>query len=299
MDDKAPQLFHGACHASGKRSGHASGEAVSEESLWLERGDGHRLACRRRRGASPGIVFLGGYASDMTGTKATFLDGWCRRRGQAFLRFDYLGHGQSSGAFADGTIGRWSDDALACLDRLTAGPQILVGSSMGGWIMLDLALKRPRRLAGLVGIAAAPDFSQDLWWAMTPDERRRLAARGAIEIDGDGGRHVVTRALVEDGRRHLLLRGPIDLPMPVRLLHGMEDASVPWSTAIDIADRLSGGDVAVTLVKDGDHRLSRPRDLERLGLALEELCASSAAGAPSCPERSAAASAASPSRQEG
>lgn len=280
MDDKAPQLSHGSGHASG-------------ETLWLERGDGHRLACRRLRGASPGIVFLGGYASDMTGTKATFLDGWCRRRGQAFLRFDYLGHGQSSGAFADGTIGRWSDDALACLDRLTTGPQILVGSSMGGWIMLDLALKRPRRLAGLVGIAAAPDFSQDLWWAMTPAERRRMATRGAIEIDGG---HTVTRAFVEDGRRHLLLRGPIDLPMPVRLLHGMEDASVPWSTAIDIADRLSGGDVAVTLIKDGDHRLSRPRDLERLALALEELCASSAA--PSRRE-SAAASAASPSRQEG
>ena len=293
MDDKAPRLSHGARHAGG--------ETVSEESLWLERGDGHRLACRRRRGASPGIVFLGGYASDMTGTKATFLDGWCRRRGQAFLRFDYLGHGQSSGAFADGTIGRWSDDALACLDRLTTGPQILVGSSMGGWIMLALALKRPRRLAGLVGIAAAPDFSQDLWWAMTPGERQRLAAQGAIEIDGDGGRHIVTRAFVEDGRRRLLLRGPIDLPMPVRLLHGMEDASVPWPTAIAIADRLGGGDVAVTLIKDGDHRLSRPRDLERLALALEELCAPSAAGgAPSCPEpRSAAASAARPSRQEG
>lgn len=279
MDDAAPQ----------QRAATPPGPEP-QETLWLARGDGQRLAFRRREGAAPGVVWLGGYASDMTGTKASFLDAWCRRRGQAFLRFDYLGHGQSSGAFAAGTIGRWSDDALACLDRLTAGPQILVGSSMGGWIMLNLALKRPQRLAGLVGIAAAPDFTQDIRWAMTPAQRERMAAQGAVEIEGDGGCYRVTRALIEDGRRHLRLRGAIGLRLPVRLLHGMEDASVPWSTALAIADRLAGGDVAVTLIKDGDHRLSRPQDLERLGQALEEL---------SSPARSAATSAASPSRQEG
>ena len=238
---------------------------------WLERPGGHRLACHRRPGKGPGVVFLGGYASDMTGTKATFLDAWCAERGRAFVRFDYLGHGQSTGAFEDGTLGRWTDDALAALDALTEGPQILVGSSMGGWIMLLLALRRPERVAGLVGIAAAPDFSQDIWWGMSPAEQDRLAADGrAMLTEGDGSL-IVTRAFIEDGRNHLVMRGPIAIDCPVRLLQGMKDDAVPWLTAHRIAERLTGEDVIVTLVKDGDHRLSRDEDLARLGATLAEL----------------------------
>ena len=241
---------------------------------WLDRGEGHRLAYHRVEGSSPGVVFLGGYASDMTGTKATFLDGWCRKRGRSYLRFDYLGHGRSSGAFEDGTIGRWAEDALAALDTLTGGPQVLVGSSMGGWIMLLLALKRPERVAGLIGIAAAPDFSQDIWWSLEHGEQDRLMAEGRIGIEAEDGSYAVTRAFIEDGRHHLVMRGPIAVGCPVRLLQGMRDTAVAWATAYRIAERLTGDDVVVTLVKDGDHRLSRDQDLARLGATLDELASS-------------------------
>jgi pimeloyl-ACP methyl ester carboxylesterase len=246
---------------------------------WLDRGDGQRLAWQQVAGSGPGIVFLGGYGSDMTGTKASFLDGWCRSRGRAFLRFDYLGHGASSGRFEDGTLSRWRDDALAVLDHLTEGPQILVGSSMGGWIMLLLALAQPQRVAGLVGIAAAPDFSQDIWWSLTAAQQDRLLAEGLIEVSDDGALFTVTRDFIEDGRRHLLLRGPIAVAAPTRLLQGMNDSSVPWPTAHRVADLLAGDDVVVSLVKDGDHRLSRDEDLARLGATLEELSATVAGGA--------------------
>jgi len=238
---------------------------------WLERDGGHRLAYHRLEGAEPGVVFLGGYASDMTGTKATFLDAWCRERGRAYLRFDYLGHGQSSGRFEEGTIGRWTDDALAAIDALTEGPQILVGSSMGGWIMLNVALQRPERIAGLVGIAAAPDFSQDIWWSLSPQDQDRLESQGTLPISEGEESLIVSHAFIEDGRDHLVMRRPMAISAPVRLLQGMEDDAVPLPTAHRIAEKLESDDVVVTLIKDGDHRLSRDEDLARLGAALDEL----------------------------
>lgn len=234
----------------------------------LTRADGATIAYRRRPAHAaaadlPGILFLGGFASDMTGTKAAALDRFCADRGQAFLRFDYFGHGESSGAFADGTIGRWTDDALAVLDSLTDGPQILVGSSMGGWIMLNVALARPSRVAALVGIAAAPDFTEAIWEGLGEDGRATLLREGQIFLPSgySAAPYPITRRLIEEGRRHLRLSGPIPIARPVRLLHGMRDTDVDWHTALAIAERLDAEDVQVTLVKDGDHRLSRDRDL--------------------------------------
>jgi len=240
----------------------------------LTRQDGATIAYHRLAGSGPGIVFLGGFRSDMTGTKARYLEDYCRRRGQAYLRFDYFGHGASSGDAALGTIGRWSDDAIAVLDSLTEGPQMLAGSSMGGWIMLLAALARPSRVHGLVGIAAAPDFTEDLVWRrLDPEQQQELRATGVVtlpsEYDPDGYTHRLS--LFEDGKRHLVLRRTIDLECPVRLLHGMSDASVPWKTGLLLAERLASRDVVVILIKDGDHRLSRDRDLERLARTLDEL----------------------------
>jgi pimeloyl-ACP methyl ester carboxylesterase len=240
--------------------------------------DGIAIAYRRSTAdvgsRRPGVLFLPGFASDMTGVKATALEAWARGRGQALLRFDYSGHGQSDGAFGDGTIGRWTEDALAVLDQLTVGPQILVGSSMGGWIMLLAALARPSRIAGLVGIAAAPDFTEELMWAQMPaPARERLMRDGAILQPSRYGEAPmrISRALIEEGRRHLLLRGPIDIRCPVRLLHGMADPDVPWQTSLRLAERLTGGDVMLTLIKDGDHRLSREDDLRLMLAAIEAL----------------------------
>jgi pimeloyl-ACP methyl ester carboxylesterase len=240
----------------------------------LTRPDGATIAYHRLRGGSPGIVFLGGFRSDMTGTKALFLEDYCRRAGRAYVRFDYFGHGRSSGDFARGPIGRWREDAIAVLDSLSEGPQLLVGSSMGGWIMLLAALARPERAAALVGIAPAPDFTHELLPArLTPAQRRELVEKGAVVLpsDYDPAGYLYTRALVEDGRRHLLLGGPIPLDMPVRLLHGLADASVPWQLSLRLAERLRSRDVAVTLVKDGDHRLSTEADLRRLARTLDTL----------------------------
>ena len=246
--------------------------------MLLTLADGGHIAYRRLAaragGERPGIVFLSGFASDMTGAKGTALAAWAQERGRALLRFDYSGHGQSSGAFRDGTIGRWTADALAAIDRLTTGPQILVGSSMGGWIMLLAALARPDRIAGLVGIAAAPDFTEELMWAkMSPETRARLLAEGIIREPSQyqDTPLEISRALIEDGRRHLLLRGPIDIRCPVRLLHGMADPDVPWQTSVRLAEQLTGEDTTVTLIKDGDHRLSRTEDLQRIFAAVEEL----------------------------
>ncbi|MEK7820300.1 MAG: alpha/beta hydrolase [Pseudomonadota bacterium] len=229
--------------------------------------DGATIAYRLTPGKGPGVMFLPGFKSDMTGDKALALESLCRAEGRAFLRFDYTGHGESSGRFEDGTIGRWADDALAVLDRVAQGPQVLVGSSMGGWIALLVGLKRPGRIAGLVGIAAAPDFTEELIFAaLGSADHERLARDGRIAIPSEYNPEptVITRALIEDGRKHLLLGGPIAIGVPVRLIHGMKDPDVPWRTATRIAEKLAATDVEVTLVKNGGHRLSEPDDLERL-----------------------------------
>lgn len=239
----------------------------------LDRGDGTRLAWIRAAGRGPTVVFLPGYRSDMSGEKATMLAAFCAARGQALLRFDYSGHGVSDGAFEDGTIGTWAGDALAAIDALTEGPLVLVGSSMGGWIALLTARARPDRIAGLLGIAAAPDFTETLMWdAMAPAERATLLRDGVLRVPSQYGEpYAITRALIEDGRNHLLLDGPIPLPCPIRLLHGQRDPDVPWDTALRIAARVSSEDVRVILVKDGDHRLSRPQDLLLLRQTLDAL----------------------------
>ena len=240
----------------------------------LSRDDGRTIAYHFTPGKSPGVVFLTGLMSDMEGGKALSLEGFCRARGQAFLRFDYSGHGASSGAFTDGTIGRWAEDTVFVLDELTDGPQVLVGSSMGGWIMLLAALERPHRVAGLLGTAAAPDFTEDLIRpGLTGEQKAALEGDGLVRLPGDYGEdpYPITRALLEDGRTHLLLRQEIPLEIPVRLIHGMKDADVPWGTSLLLAGRLKTGNVEVTLVKDGGHRLSEPEDLERLCGTLEAL----------------------------
>ncbi len=236
--------------------------------------DGQAIAYRGLDGAAPGVVFLCGYMSDMRGTKATSLERHCRETGRAFLRFDYRGTGESPGEFSEGTIGLWTDDALAALDSCTEGPQILVGSSMGGWIMLLAALARPSRVAGLVGIAAAPDFTEDLIRGRLGElARRDLAERGVCAVPGGPDPQPVTRALIEDGSGRLLLRRRIPLRCPVRLLHGMRDAEVPWTTSARLAERLLSDDVRTILIKDGDHRLSRERDIDRLLRVVDRLAA--------------------------
>jgi pimeloyl-ACP methyl ester carboxylesterase len=239
----------------------------------LDRGDGTKLAYILTEGSGPTVVFLPGFRSDMTGDKATALAADCAAAGRAMLRIDYSGHGASDGRFEDGTIGRWAEDVLTLIDRLTQGPLLLVGSSMGGWIALLTALARPERVAGLVGIAAAPDFTEALiWQTLSPDQRAQMLETGAIEIPSAYGPPTpITRALIEDGRTQLLLNGPIPLTCPIRLLHGQRDADVPWQTALRIAELLQAEDVRVTLVKDGDHRLSRPRDLALLRRTVAEL----------------------------
>jgi pimeloyl-ACP methyl ester carboxylesterase len=232
----------------------------------LDRGDGVFLACAHTPGQGPTVVFLPGFGSDMTGDKALAVEAWCRARGRACLRLDYSGHGASDGAFADGTIGRWTDDALFLIDRCGGDTVVLIGSSMGGWIALLAALARPARVAGLIGIAAAPDFTEDLMWAaFSAADRATLERDGILRVPSQyGGEQVFTRALIEDGRQHLLLRGSITLRCPVRLLHGQRDPDVPWQTALTLAERLESEDVRVTLVKDGTHRLSRPADIALL-----------------------------------
>jgi len=222
----------------------------------------------------PGLIFLGGFKSDMTGSKALALEDYARRNGREFLRFDYHGHGRSSGRFEDGTIGRWTADALTVLDQLTQGRQILVGSSMGGWIMLLVALARPERMAGLVGIAAAPDFTEDLIWA-----RATAQQRAALERDGfvdrpseyDEQPYRITYRLIEEGRAHLLLAKPVPIACPLRLIHGMKDQDVPWQTSLRLAEAVQSDDVEVTLVKSAAHRLSEPEDLQRLEQIIEAL----------------------------
>lgn len=211
----------------------------------------------------------------MTGTKVMALEAACASAGRAFTRFDYFGHGASSGAFTDGTIGRWSEDAIAVLDELTEGPQVLVGSSMGGWIMLLVALARPGRVCGLVGIAAAPDFTEDLMWDRMDDSIRAALARDGVYHEPsqyDEEPTAITLRLIEEGRDHLVLRSPIPLHCPVRLIHGLEDPDVPWDTSMRLSRVLESPDVTLTLVKDAVHRLSEPRDIARLIATVEEVC---------------------------
>ncbi|HXP12897.1 MAG TPA: alpha/beta hydrolase [Stellaceae bacterium] len=246
---------------------------VSDPSI-LTREDGATIAYHRTAGNAPGVVFLGGFMSDMTGTKATALESFCRARGQAFLRFDYFGHGRSSGEFSEATVGRWKDDALCVLDNLTAGPQVLVGSSLGGWIMLLAARDRPARVKALIGIAPAPDATEDLMWSrFAPELQAAILRDGQARIPSAYGAegYLITRKLIEDGRKHLVLRKPISISCPVRLIHGMRDADVPYRVSIELAEKLQSEDVRIELVKDGDHRLSREQDLALLTRQLELL----------------------------
>ncbi len=244
-----------------------------------------RIAVRMRQAAGagrggPGLVWLGGFKSDMGGTKAVALDRWAEEHGRACLRFDYSGHGESGGAFVDGSISRWLEESHAVFSAYAEGPQIVVGSSMGGWIALLLAraLRRapaPKaEIAGMVLIAPAVDFTEALMWKRFPEAiRREIETNGVWERPSaySEGPYQITRGLIEDGRRHLLLGGLIETGCPVRILQGVQDPDVPWGHAVELVSRLAQDDVVLTLVKDGDHRLSRPEDIERLLVAVSEL----------------------------
>ena len=234
----------------------------------LNRKDGSTIAYHQTSGKFPGVVFLTGLKSNMNGSKALALESYCKQRGQAFLRFDYTGHGQSSGTFESGCIGQWTADAVFAIDQLTKGPQILVGSSMGGWIMLLTALKRTERIVGLIGIAAAPDFTEDLMWKeLTAMQRKEMVVNGYVDLPNCYDYQEpfrITHKLIKDGKNQLLLKNLIPLDMPIRLIQGVKDDDVPWSTAGRIMEQVSSDDVEVTYIKAGDHRLSENQDLARL-----------------------------------
>jgi len=250
----------------------------------LSRPDGTRIAHHHSPAGTagaglPGVTFLGGFKSDMEGGKTLRLEAFCRAREQQFTRFDYRGHGKSSGKFEEGTIGLWLSDALAVLDEVTQGPQILVGSSMGGWIMLLAALARTDRVRGLVGVAPAPDFVVRMEGSLTPEQRNALEREGRFLRPSSYSEdpYPITRQLLEDGRKHLLLDRPIPLKVPVRILHGMLDDAVPWQLSMTLMEQLASTDVRVTFVKNGDHRLSEPAELEMLCNTVAELSAPIAA----------------------
>jgi pimeloyl-ACP methyl ester carboxylesterase len=237
------------------------------------------IAVRRHDGAAPGLLWLGGYKSDMKGTKAQALADWAAREGRGCVRFDYSGHGESGGAFADGTIGRWLAEALAVFEACCRGPQVVIGSSMGGWLALLLARalrgrKAPAaNLVGLVLVAPAVDFTEELMWKrFTPEIKRELAEKGvwARPSQYSPEPYLVTRQLIEEGRNHLLLGAIIETGCPVRILQGVQDPDVPWQHAKALVARFACDDVVLTLIKDGDHRLSRPEDIERLIRAVQE-----------------------------
>lgn len=224
--------------------------------------------------SKPGVIFLSGFNSDITGSKATGLAQHCATHGYDYICFNYYGCGTSSGDFSKGTIGRWLDDVLLVIDKLTTGPQILVGSSMGGWLMLLAALKHPERIVGLVGIASAPDFTETLIWDMWNKEQQQiLMETGQLELPADECEEsmLITRDLIEDGRNHLLLGNTIPITCPVRLLHGMQDTDVPYQTSLDIAEKLDSNDVEVHYVKDGNHRMSSLKNLELIYKTVDEL----------------------------
>ena len=248
---------------------------MSEASGKLDRPDGEQIAWRRVDGRGPTVVWLGGLRSDMAGAKAQALADWAEAQGRAYLRFDYLGHGESSGDFqAKGTITRWREDALAVLDDLAAGPVILVGSSMGGWIACLAAMARPERVQAMVLIAPVPDFTEKLMTpGIPPDGHAALAADGVWMRPSEyGDPYPITRALLEDGARWSILGSePVPIEAPVRILQGAADPDVPWRHALELAQAIKGEDVVFSLIKDGDHRLSRPQDIERLLAAVVEV----------------------------
>lgn len=239
----------------------------------LESPQGRRLAYQTTKGQGPTVVFLGGLKSDMEGTKAVHLEAWAQARGQAFLRFDYSGHGESSGTFEEGSIGDWHQDTLAAIDALTEGPLIVVGSSMGGWQALLLARARPDRIVGMVTIAAAPDFTEDGYWASFTDaEKQALETVGHVERPSDYMEpYIITKRLIEDGRVHLVLRDPLPLPFPVRCLQGTADAAVTTETALRLLDHATCDDMQLNLVKDADHRFSDSPCLGLIEDAVTEL----------------------------
>ena len=240
------------------------------------------IAVRARQGKSnntrPGLFWLGGFKSDMKGTKAVALDAWAEAQGRACLRFDYSGHGESGGAFTDGTISRWLEESLAVYLQFAKGPQVVIGSSMGGWLALLLAQalrqhKDAAPIAGMVLIAPAVDFTEELMWKQFPDAiKREIEDKGVWLRPSDyaEGPYPITRALIEDGRKHLLLGGLIETGCPVHILQGVQDPDVPWRHAVELVARFAHDDVVLTLIKDGDHRLSRPDDIERLLTAVGE-----------------------------
>lgn len=241
---------------------------------FLHTPDGARLAYCRSEGRAPTVVFLSGFASHMGGTKALHLQRWCEARGQAFLRLDYQGHGRSSGEFEEGSVGVWAGDALAVIEAVTQGPVVLVGSSMGAWIMLLVARRIEDRVQGLVGLASAPDFTEELIHdQLSADEKAQLHSRGRVvrTSDYDQGPNVFTIAMLEDGRRNLVLNEVIALECPVRLIHGMRDDDVPWSISLRLSERLESEDVQLTLVKSGKHRLSEPGELDLITGTVGEL----------------------------
>jgi pimeloyl-ACP methyl ester carboxylesterase len=257
---------------------------IDQEPTFIEVGEGsgrRRIAVRARAGSGPGLFWLGGFNSDMRGTKALALDAWAMEHGRACIRFDYSGHGESGGAFIDGTIGRWLEEGLAVFEQFCRGPQVVVGSSMGGWMALLLARAIAKReaaeadLAGLVLIAPAPDFTEQLMWNAFSDEvREEIRTKGVWMRPseyGDGAPYPITRALIEEGRNHLLLGSAIEVGCPVRILQGAQDPDVPWQHAFALAHRLPAEDVVLTMIQDGDHRLSRPQDIARIMAAVAEM----------------------------
>ena len=258
-----------------------------QEPVFIEVGEAEgrrKIAVRARAGASPGLIWLGGFNSDMKGTKALALDAWAAGHGRACVRFDYSGHGESGGAFIDGTIGRWLEESVAVFEQFCRGPQVVIGSSMGGWMALLLAREiarnpaspaSPATLAGLVLIAPAPDFTEQLMWTgFTPEIRQEIQTRGVWMRPspyGDGAPYPITRALIEEGRNHLLLGSAIEVGCPVRILQGAQDPDVPWQHAFALAHRLPHEDVVLTMIQDGDHRLSRPQDIARMIAAVAEV----------------------------
>ena len=242
---------------------------------YFETQEGRRIAYNLTPGKGPGVVFLGGFKSDMEGTKALALEDWAKREGRAFLRFDYSGHGVSDGAFEDGAIGDWFEDARDVIMAKTEGPQILVGSSMGGWISLLMSREHPEKVAGLVTIAAAPDFTEDGYWAgFDKETRHKLESEGSIAIPSDYGEpYVITRRLINEGRERLVLRSPLALPFPTRFLQGTADEAVSTETAIRLLEHAEGEDMRLTLVKGADHRFSDPDCLALIETALAEVLA--------------------------
>lgn len=243
---------------------------------YLDTPQGRRIAYHFTAGEGPCVVFLGGLKSDMEGTKAVHLEDWAQATGRAFLRLDYSGHGKSSGTFEEGSIGDWHEDTLAAVDALTEGPLVPVGSSMGGWQSLLLARARPERLAGLVTIAAAPDFTEEGWWKNFDDaQRAALDAEGRVELPSDYMEpYVVTKRMIEDGREHLVLRDPLELPCSVRMLQGTADTAVSVATATRLLEHASSPDLQLLLVKDADHRFSDGPCLGLIERAVEDVLAS-------------------------